>query len=64
MVFEPPCTERYARWCERTTAQIMSTLLLDFNMLLEGLLQEGVEGRPVHAADCACNYAAIGADDI
>ena len=29
MVFEPPCTERYARWCERTTAQIMSTLLLD-----------------------------------
>lgn len=20
MVFEPPCTERYARWCERTAA--------------------------------------------
>jgi len=19
---EPPCTERYARWCERTTAQV------------------------------------------
>ena len=30
MVFEPPCTERYARWCERSTAQIMSSLLLDF----------------------------------
>ena len=29
MVFEPPCTERYARWCERSTAQIMSSLLLD-----------------------------------
>ena len=26
---EPPCTERYARWCERSTAQIMGSLLLD-----------------------------------
>ena len=32
MVFEPPCTERYARWCDRTTAQIMSTLLLDYTV--------------------------------
>jgi len=27
---EPPCTERYARWCERTVAQIMGGLLLNF----------------------------------
>ncbi len=26
---EPPCTERYARWCERSAAQLMGSLLLD-----------------------------------
>ena len=26
---EPPCTERYARWCERSAAQLMVSLLLD-----------------------------------
>ncbi len=26
---EPPCTERYARWCERSVADIISYLLLD-----------------------------------
>ena len=26
---EPPCTERYARWCERTATQLMGSLLLD-----------------------------------
>ena len=26
---EPPCTERYARWCERSAGQIMVSLLLD-----------------------------------
>ena len=27
---EPPCTERYARWCERSATQLMGSLLLDF----------------------------------
>ena len=27
---EPPCTEPYARWCERTATQIMGSLLLDY----------------------------------
>ena len=27
---EPPCTERYARWCERSATQIMGSLLLDY----------------------------------
>ena len=36
MVFEPPCTERYARWCERSTAQIMSSLLLDYGLFFFG----------------------------
>ncbi len=27
---KPPCTERYARWCERSAAQLMGSLLLDF----------------------------------
>lgn len=26
---EPPCTERYARWCERSANQLMISLLLD-----------------------------------
>ena len=28
-VIEPPCTERYARWCERSASQLMGSLLLD-----------------------------------
>jgi hypothetical protein len=28
---EPPCTERYARWCGRSAAQLMSSLLPDFD---------------------------------
>ncbi|MDD2362069.1 MAG: hypothetical protein PHH84_03800, partial [Oscillospiraceae bacterium] len=27
---EPPCTERYARWCERSVTQLMGDLLLDY----------------------------------
>ena len=30
-MIEPPCTERYARWCERSAAQLMGSLLLDFS---------------------------------
>ncbi len=26
---EPPCTERHARWCERSVTQLMGGLLLD-----------------------------------
>ena len=29
VMIEPPCTERYARWCERSAAQLMGSLLLD-----------------------------------
>jgi hypothetical protein len=29
---EPPCTERYARWCERTVTQLMGDLLLDYSL--------------------------------
>ncbi|MEO6681425.1 MAG: hypothetical protein ABIN48_01245, partial [Ginsengibacter sp.] len=29
----PPCTERYARWCERTGSQLMATFLLDFFLI-------------------------------
>ena len=29
-MIEPPCTERYARWCERSAGQLMVSLLLDF----------------------------------
>jgi hypothetical protein len=28
-VVEPPYTERYVRWCERTAIQLMNGLLLD-----------------------------------
>ncbi|WP_027640999.1 group II intron maturase-specific domain-containing protein [Enterocloster clostridioformis] len=28
-LIEPPCTERYARWCERPVGEIIAYLLLD-----------------------------------
>lgn len=28
---EPPYTERYVRWCERSAIQLMDSLLLDYN---------------------------------
>ena len=28
-MIEPPCTEPYARWCERSATQLMGSLLLD-----------------------------------
>ena len=28
-IIEPPCTERYARWCERSATQLMGSLLFD-----------------------------------
>ena len=33
MVFEPPCTELYARWCERSVGKLITCLLLDFQKL-------------------------------
>ena len=32
-LIEPPCTERYARWCERSANQLMISLLLDCIMV-------------------------------
>jgi len=34
---EPPCTERYARWCERTVGKIITYLLLDFSYMENGV---------------------------
>ena len=33
---EPPYTERYVRWCERTVTQLMGDLLLDQRPFLFG----------------------------
>ena len=30
---EPPYTDPYVRWCERSTSQLMASLLLDSMML-------------------------------
>ena len=30
-MIEPPCTERYARWCERSASQLMGSLLLYYD---------------------------------
>ena len=41
---EPPCTERYARWCERSVTQLMGDLLLDCRgskMLIPHVLSTG-----------------------
>ena len=29
-MIKPPYTERYVRWCERTTVQLMGSFLLDY----------------------------------
>ena len=29
---EPPYTEPYVRWCERSTSQLMASLLLDCDL--------------------------------
>ena len=42
---EPPCTERYARWCERSVTQLMGDLLLD-------LLGQGQGDRKSSKAVC------------
>ena len=31
---EPPYTDPYVRWCERSTSQLMASLLLDFTIML------------------------------
>ena len=35
-IIEPPCTERYARWCERSATQLMGSPLLGFGTV-EGI---------------------------
>ena len=40
-MIEPPCTERYARWCERSATQLMGSLLLDYALLISGVLMFG-----------------------
>ena len=39
-MIEPPCTERYARWCERSASQLMGSLLLDYTI---GISKEDAE---------------------
>ena len=41
-MIEPPCTERYARWCERSATQLMGSLLLDcFDPAIVAVVQTG-----------------------
>ena len=37
---KPPCTERYARWCERTGSQLMATFLLNYMNYLDYLMPQ------------------------
>ena len=32
---EPPYTDPYVRWCERSTSQLMASLLLDYGEILD-----------------------------
>ena len=38
-LIEPPCTERYARWCERSVGEIIVYLLLDFVLFSQLVLE-------------------------
>ena len=53
---EPPCTERYARWCERSG--LIQPLLLDL-LFLQGLY---FETAPVGAVMSLCMAAQIACD--
>jgi len=44
-LIEPPCTERYARWCERSVGEIIAYLLLDYMRLSETALTNIREKR-------------------
>ena len=46
-MIEPPCTERYARWCERSASQLMGSLLLDFRKAADqaGPMESGRSAR-------------------
>ena len=39
-MIEPPCTERYARWCERSATQLIGSLLLDLNINSRGVIRK------------------------
>ena len=50
-LIEPPCTERYARWCERSANQLMISLLLDLRVKVPnppGSGKDIAEGKGVH----------------
>jgi hypothetical protein len=34
---EPPYTERYVRWCERSSSQLMTRVLLDLSIIFDAL---------------------------
>ena len=40
-LIEPPCTERYARWCERSVGEIIAYLLLDFQEKCPNIIDAG-----------------------
>ena len=42
---EPPCTERYARWCERTDREIIPIFLLNLTPVSCQDLREKVGGN-------------------
>ena len=55
---EPPCTDRYARWRERSVTQLMSDLLLDFH----SSVNDGIAIRNFHKyrPECfSCHYMKI-----
>ncbi|WP_280115793.1 hypothetical protein [Dolosigranulum pigrum] len=39
---EPPYTDPYVRWCERSTSQLMASLLLDLLFINIDRVREGI----------------------
>ncbi|QTJ52844.1 hypothetical protein FE333_01455 [Dolosigranulum pigrum] len=48
---EPPYTEPYVRWCERSTSQLMASLLLDLKSKIERLIS-GQLPETSHSITC------------
>ena len=57
---EPPCTEPYARWCERSANQLMVSLLLDVACIISTLVFARLAAKFANIASAKTLNRALG----
>jgi len=63
-VIEPPCTERYARWCERSATQPMGSLLLDLPTGNEQIVSADMVVSPHAEVTAAASDGGVSQTDL